>query len=1074
MSSWNKLQPIYLALDNHQYTKAIKLCVQQPPSNVLARALLAHALIKAGQRSKSLQTMAAILDDNIEFFPELQWELIYSQQNEAGDGSSSQQQQQQQQQSQAQPAASVSAKKGKKSGNKKKAAPATATNASAPVAAVSSSQGVTLDWVDRLDKPPQLPENWDRLPSTCVDWLQDEHILSTMALTMHKHLKLPLTAFQLYRWSITCSNSSTTSQQQQQQMPELLVKAYLAGFPLLLAPQYARQTAVTKAVLHHMQALSLQYARHHSSLGTLWAAQTCIWQVELLPTESESARNSQLLRLAESLAARGLQDSSVDPMLQSEYFMLYVKALDLQDKMDEKLAAIVTRLGGSVGEDDQQLVYPPRRTLLDLQAETLQKIGDYRQGEDILTTQLRLYPDNWSLWKRHAECAEKNDDRASTYRFAEELNGQEQQYLLRGPLLILVELRYQEALKHVDDDEYVTRLSNQLNDYIGRVAPHALCCCADITPYMDWIMSRSARDERHAQHMLDWLQSHVQLRPVSQDSQQRRQELRQYITAIQINHKILVHVDEPTRQKNMPDWKEMLQVWKDFQLYDVIQADDQKENRPADELILLVVQQLLASGSDDENTLVTIASILEAGMSYSPYNGHLKIVALRVYGILHAATRAYDLFRGLSIKHIQYESCTYLILPILRANGLYEETVSICKEIVRLQRISLNEACDYTGKAMENGVRSKADEFIRFHRTRMNGSLTALEARGLILDAAPMFGQTDEQWVLGAFHGLVGCEADFDRATQMITEAHDPLGAFNILQLSDNVDDSLDRFSDNRDLELLSNEPLFPRDVATTGEIVNDSIRRGHVHSLLIRAALCVAATKGPKKGKLVEPSNDGKKRCSSLLAAVATTLSYCSTSSPKQPHLLKALMCGCRIITGLNTGCFADSEASTEVTLEGREERIMTLLAEKLKALQEARRELALQDSGSIQSASCLLPESIVPIWAIFRMCAVLFDMFGWGRRKRNTKRCAGALAEVAAELTVFVREIKHTVVSLPKPYKISDCLKDMISQDTISESVCLETVLLIRRSQETTYERITSLCDEMTNILETFDIDD
>lgn len=60
MSS-NKLHPIYVALDSHQYNRAVKLASALPPSNLLGQALLAHALQRSGAVLKALIAIKQLL-----------------------------------------------------------------------------------------------------------------------------------------------------------------------------------------------------------------------------------------------------------------------------------------------------------------------------------------------------------------------------------------------------------------------------------------------------------------------------------------------------------------------------------------------------------------------------------------------------------------------------------------------------------------------------------------------------------------------------------------------------------------------------------------------------------------------------------------------------------------------------------------------------------------------------------------------------------------------------------------------------------------------------------------------------
>lgn len=401
------------------------------------------------------------------------------------------------------------------------------------------------------------------------------------------------------------------------------------------------------------------------------------------------------------------------------------------------------------------------------------------------------------------------------------------------------------------------------------------------------------------------------------------------------------------------------------------------------------------------------ACLLESAIRYSPYNAYLKICAMFVYGDLNAASRSWELYNELYIKHIQNESCAYLILPLLRSCGLYREMISVCQEIIGLQRTSGREAADYTARAMESGAVSKAEEFLVFHRERMTKSLTTLEAKGLILDAAPMLVR-DNEGELGAAHGIVGGDTDLERVKQMVAEAHNANGAFSLLQLRGPVEESTKNFSENRDFGVLSYELLVKQVFDTPEQIVGESIRRGHQHSILIRAALCVDAAKGPKKGKTTKSSPALEKRCKSLLAAV-------DEASESVDSIFQAAGCG-KLLLSMNEMCFAIVALGAGMNkkgepvvdaLDAREEAMVIALRCARKSVDEARRELTDTNDMSVSRTSRLLSDSIAPLFAVFQMCAKLADLFGWGRRKRKTKRCAGAVADFALAFALLVGDM-------------------------------------------------------------------
>jgi hypothetical protein len=142
--SGSKLPPIYAALDSHQYNRAIKLAAALPDSNILGKALLAHAYSKSGQRHSALVTLDNILGN----FCELRLELETSMQAFSP-----------REQSKLPPPLEqkASSKKGKK--GKKKPVPVPVAKDQAP-----SSDEKTVSLIDQLDDQPSLPENWEVLP----------------------------------------------------------------------------------------------------------------------------------------------------------------------------------------------------------------------------------------------------------------------------------------------------------------------------------------------------------------------------------------------------------------------------------------------------------------------------------------------------------------------------------------------------------------------------------------------------------------------------------------------------------------------------------------------------------------------------------------------------------------------------------------------------------------------------------------------------------------------------------------------------------------------------------------------
>lgn len=469
-------------------------------------------------------------------------------------------------------------------------------------------------------------------------------------------------------------------------------------------------------------------------------------------------------------------------------------------------------------------------------------------------------------------------------------------------------------------------------------------------------------------------------------------------------------------------------------------AQAQKENRLGDELILLAVQQLLWQ-EENRNTLFTSAVLLEWALLKSPYNANLKLQAMDVYARLQATTRCWELFRDLSIKHIQVDSCTYIILPYLLDGGLFDEVIDVCREIMRLHVSMVRDTAEYATRAMELGTLSKAQEFTTFQRERMTNSLSALQAKGLIFDAAPLLsihqapggkgrgdvesgniGNTEERFhgSLGAHHGIVGGESDFERAIQMIHELHNPFGAPSLVDLvtkSDINRDPTDNYSDNRDQGILSLQIEHRRnDIPSKKDIVMSTFRRGHIHGLLIRAVLVVDATKGPKKGKLVKSSVQLEKRCTSLLKAVELASQFMelwnddgtTSYQPALTQLLQIIFTVCRLLVTTSAGL---PDAPPQETMDHRETRVTQMIQTLLSQLTETK--TCLEKMGSLPFSTCcrLLGDVIASLFALYKMSAAILNAFGWGKRKCKTRQSAAAMAQVAAVLAEIVKMLKRSL---------------------------------------------------------------
>ena len=1136
------LNPIYAALDNKQYGRAIKLCLADAGTtshNVHVQALLAHAYAQTEQRAAAIAVLARILlgkdtngggggdsnddtnDDgdnnknhnhNHHNFEELQLALKYAQTGVIS----------------ATVAAAAatetvtsgttrSSKSGGKKGKKKpvKAVVSTTTTTTTitttTTTTTTTSPATRWDWIDALDTAPTLSSDClDRTPPP-IPWQDDYTLLSTIQMTL-VHVKLTLTAYQLY--------AGWWAQQQQQQhnhttttttslIVDHLQETFHLGLAVYMAPQY-QYLPLRDQLLPQLQVLALQLARYqhhhhhhhhttststtttmiHATPTTLWAAQTALWQCH--PDDNDDHNNNNpvppqklalLPRLAASMAAKVVEEHLANTTTEAttttttsrftvEAVLLWLQALEMVEDWSAYQAAL---------ERVQPVLSSWQTTKRIIQAYAA--LGDTEKARATAANALRTsHPDQWDTWLWHLT-HDTTDGYAATTVLARELTTTTtttttSPYPRRAPPLIILEALRRRIIQSTAKQAslLVPELMAEIQSYGDTFAVRTACTFADLQECLQCICQHATEDQVVA--LLQWL-APQQTCPTAADAATRRGQLRAYIFAHQTALTLLRHFDN-LQHAWLPDWKDLVRTWQDFSSFEegVIAAQTaeerqnaQKESRPADEILLLAVQ-LLLEHDNSRQAQVMAAVLLDKAIAQSPYNAYLKLAQIAVCGDLQAAGRAWDLFRELFIKHIQHESCAYLILPHLMAGGLYQEVIQVCREIIRLQVTALNDAIEFTPQALKNGTVSQADEFIRFQRERMNKSLTTLEAKGLMMNCAPLFTQDDRLVDIGAVHGIVGGEHDFERVQQIIADAHTPLATFSLLRIKGSVQENAQRFSENRDLKALTYQVYQFRKFPTREEIVCDCIRRAHQHNLLLRASLCLDATKGPKKGKVVKPSEELAARCKSLIARVNEAESFVTEELSGGFGLVILSMTSlCRAIAVLSGG-FGTSEPLAEDSVALREDKTAEFLQQATEHLSKASTRLNLRTAPALTGLA--IPDIIIPLLALLRMCATVNEVYGWTKKRRSIRKCAGCLYDFSLAMRVMLDDMQaslDTIVLELDNFAVPDNIKAGIVPDIVTEDEVGETVFLIQGAQSETKLRIERILQSVRVDLESFD---
>ncbi|CAJ1965627.1 unnamed protein product [Cylindrotheca closterium] len=1067
MSS-GKLHPIYVALDGHQYSRAVKLALSLPESNTLGKALLAHAYLKSGQKHAALVTLNKIVGGCCELSDELKMSspVVNSPQLPIQKGEL----------------------KGKMKGKSKKGKkkPVQVTTRESDIVATTKDESM----MDRLDNQPSVPPNWEELPSLKAV-ITDETTLATLAVTLQS-LKLPLTAYQIYAWAVSTAPSE-----------EFLTKSFTLGLGVLASPSRWDKTSREKIethILSQLQVVALQLARLvvqqgesvcSSRLATGWATQAALWQLQWLPYNEK--RQLILPRLAESMALRLIQQE-VGTNGSAEVRLLCHRILELQAKPADMLE-ILQQDSIPIAEAPSGSEFGVSLTAYQVQtmkAKLFTQIEDYSAARRIYEDLLAQNPDDWTCLQGHLDCCAKIESVDLTCSFVGKIIAQEgaSKYPLRGPHLMKVELAAHFA-QCDSNDASLRNLADAIITYGKTFGPRASCAFSDLESYIDVLLeSRDVHDgakvlvafsiDLQKKHSL---QSNVE--ESTKDDGEALSDLRAYIFAEKLIQKVLAF----SKGYDCPSIANWTALLAEREISIAMSESDgteeaEKEIKPGDELALLAINKLMYMNPEDTSAKITSAAILEKAIVYSPNNPYLKFAAMDIYHQLDATSLSWKIYKTLSLKHIQLDSCSFVILPYLVCGGLYNETIELCNSMIRFHTIAARDCGDYSGRAMKSGILSKADEFLVFQRTKMNRSLSMLEAKGLILDSAAVLGEpierkrTEHEMMLhgklGQLQGIVGGESDYDRAIQMTSEIFNPFASLSVISWAKSMERETDfgDITDNRDFSILSHRFRFSMPLDQKHSIIHGALRRGHIHGLLLRAAIFVDGIKGPKKGKVGGPNGELKRRTESFLRSVETVASLKLQSeeiaSTGGKHLLSALAGICHALSVVGSG-------TPGLEKDGLEERELTasiILEERsLVHLKEAQKALR---NSSVKAVCFTLPNYLVPLFSLFRMLAKVCDLFGWGKRKSKGRRCASSMASFAGQFCAMIEDFRSSMARLLLSSDGLSFEQELPPQyqNIFYDDIAKQTHRKIIEARKVTQLRVDPILEDMVDFLKSFEV--
>jgi len=772
---------------------------------------------------------------------------------------------------------------------------------------------------------------------------------------------------------------------------------------------------------------------------------------------------------------------------------------------------------------------------LEMKVQLLKKMGQNEAVFDIYSGELLvLMPDQWSYWKGLLECAAllDNDSQACAARCKIVLdrflsveqdkadNGKGPKVPLRGPHLFKVEL-VAYMIKNGSSSSSILDLSDAIVEYGSLYAPLVFCCFQDLRVYIDLLLEKSSENRTvlvssEVQKVLNWA---LRLREMSDPNklgdgeetsaakQERKSKLRSYIASIKFCFEVWYQLcsqcnDDSEASKSVddviapfiPSPEEMVSCWKNtMDLGSNPKEGGQKECLPGDDLVLLTVQLLSHRNrfeqEEERKQMHTYASVLlEYALMHSPYNAYIKIAAVKNLFLIGSGLRAIEVFDDMNVKQIQLDSCSYFVLRNLLDSGLYKEAIDQAGKIIRLHSTSEKDLCSYMPRAFENGNIRRGREMMSWQRNQMSASLQLLEAKGLIMDLAPLlnYGDLDDPKSpppLGIVCGLVGSgdDEERERVEKIIRDSANFLAAPSILNIATESTSFNKLWSDNRDFTVNEHEILEESNFVL---LPQESVIRAHEHSVLAKLVLLSQSIKPPKKGKIVKVQ-DGEaldKRSNSLCQAISsaefflsgTKTHYSSVHSTLFRAALKLSKAFSIIVAGRDV---SNAPIDPTDSLTKREERIAPLLREVVVLINESASLWNGHSSDEGTSVRRLLPDILITLFATLKTTANACATFGWGKRKRTTKPIAGCLAEVAGRLQVLVEDLTKTLGEQLGP--VSDLKYTSESQPRFLESVGSEEMIKkvigdICSYRKEARDRISPILKQIKNDLETYDVTD
>lgn len=153
----------------------------------------------------------------------------------------------------------------------------------------------------------------------------------------------------------------------------------------------------------------------------------------------------------------------------------------------------------------------------------------------------------------------------------------------------------------------------------------------------------------------------------------------------------------------------------------------EQDNRHGDDSLLLAVQYIIGKASADYKDLLQAAILLEHGLTHSKHNFQFRLLLIEVYRSLGCWRLASTHFEFLSIKYIQQDTLSHVLLEGSTFEYISTMQISALHKSQQIYERNRIETPDSICQCFVNGTYSKVVEFIDFQE-RLERSIWKQEA----------------------------------------------------------------------------------------------------------------------------------------------------------------------------------------------------------------------------------------------------------------------------------------------------------------------------------------------------------